>query len=357
MVERHRRDEADLLADLEGLLADGQQINMDRLSGEETADEDATAAVPLGERIAIVNAMIDRLPKDGPVTVVGHSMGGLVISQMAELAPERINHLIYVAAFLPRDGQSLLDLIKTQEGPGIQVAVERAGKHSTVLNPERAAPILFPDATPAQQAAALNEASELYLGALPFGETGQAETIDLFMDVCVDRFTKDLNATFEIAKDSGYDVITERSNVVHNRKTDEKIPVIRARTRSPASGQDKSECPIRLDIDYSSYGALCKVRLDKPCDFFDPEGAFLEKNLLASEFVSLSDGTAERDRLGAASPLVNDCSGTTTSVSDLMTRTFEISHPDGEPKSVKLEYMRCNSRYVALTAFIPWIEG
>ena len=100
-------------------------------------------------------AMIDRLPEDGPVTVVGHSMGGLVISQMAELAPERINHLIYVAAFLPRDGQSLLDLIKTQEGPGIQIAVERAGKHSTVLNPERAAPILFPDATPAQQAAAL----------------------------------------------------------------------------------------------------------------------------------------------------------------------------------------------------------
>ena len=47
--------------------------------------------------------LIDRLPKDGPVTVVGHSMGGLVISQMAELAPERINHLIYVAAFLPRE--------------------------------------------------------------------------------------------------------------------------------------------------------------------------------------------------------------------------------------------------------------
>lgn len=44
------------------LLADGQQIDMDRLSGEEAAADGAAAAVPLGERLAIVNAMIDRLP-------------------------------------------------------------------------------------------------------------------------------------------------------------------------------------------------------------------------------------------------------------------------------------------------------
>ena len=44
------------------LLADGQQINMDRLSGEEAAADSATAAVPLGERLAIINEMIDRLP-------------------------------------------------------------------------------------------------------------------------------------------------------------------------------------------------------------------------------------------------------------------------------------------------------
>jgi hypothetical protein len=44
------------------LLADGQQIDMDRLSGEEAAADGTAAAVPLGERLAIVNAMIDRLP-------------------------------------------------------------------------------------------------------------------------------------------------------------------------------------------------------------------------------------------------------------------------------------------------------
>lgn len=44
------------------LLADGQQINMDRLSGEEANAESVTVAVPLGERLAIINQMIDRLP-------------------------------------------------------------------------------------------------------------------------------------------------------------------------------------------------------------------------------------------------------------------------------------------------------
>jgi len=44
------------------LLADGQQIDMNRLAGEEPATDGATAAVPLGERLAIINTLLDRLP-------------------------------------------------------------------------------------------------------------------------------------------------------------------------------------------------------------------------------------------------------------------------------------------------------
>jgi pimeloyl-ACP methyl ester carboxylesterase len=43
----------------------------------------------------------------GPVVLVGHSMGGMAVTQAAELDPERIRALVYVAAFLPADGQSL----------------------------------------------------------------------------------------------------------------------------------------------------------------------------------------------------------------------------------------------------------
>jgi pimeloyl-ACP methyl ester carboxylesterase len=51
-----------------------------------------------------------------PVVLVGHSMGGMVVTQAAEYAADRINRLVYVAAFLPGDGQSLVDLASSIEG-------------------------------------------------------------------------------------------------------------------------------------------------------------------------------------------------------------------------------------------------
>jgi len=41
------------------------------------------------------------------MVVVGHSMGGIVISKAAELVPQRIAHLVYLAAVALRDGESL----------------------------------------------------------------------------------------------------------------------------------------------------------------------------------------------------------------------------------------------------------
>lgn len=42
-----------------------------------------------------------------PVVLVGHSFGGIVISQTAEMIPGRISRLVYLTAFLPANGQSL----------------------------------------------------------------------------------------------------------------------------------------------------------------------------------------------------------------------------------------------------------
>jgi pimeloyl-ACP methyl ester carboxylesterase len=44
------------------------------------------------------------------IILVGHSYGGMVISGVADRMPERIQHLVYLDAFLPADGQSLYDL-------------------------------------------------------------------------------------------------------------------------------------------------------------------------------------------------------------------------------------------------------
>lgn len=48
-----------------------------------------------------------------PVILVGHSMGGMVVSAVAEKIPAQIEKLVYVGAFLPANGQSLLDLAGT----------------------------------------------------------------------------------------------------------------------------------------------------------------------------------------------------------------------------------------------------
>ena len=53
--------------------------------------------------------------------LVGNSMGGLIATQAAARCPDRVAGLVYVAAFAPRDGQSLLDLTRSPEGAGDQV--------------------------------------------------------------------------------------------------------------------------------------------------------------------------------------------------------------------------------------------
>src|SRR5258708_9774278 len=43
------------------------------------------------------------------VVVVGHLYAGLVAGQVADRAPDRVVHTVFVEAFLPHDGKSLLD--------------------------------------------------------------------------------------------------------------------------------------------------------------------------------------------------------------------------------------------------------
>jgi pimeloyl-ACP methyl ester carboxylesterase len=45
-----------------------------------------------------------------PVTLVAHSRGGIAITAAAEARPDLVDGLVYLAAFLPRNGESVLDL-------------------------------------------------------------------------------------------------------------------------------------------------------------------------------------------------------------------------------------------------------
>jgi pimeloyl-ACP methyl ester carboxylesterase len=44
--------------------------------------------------------------------LIGHSCGGMPATGAADRAPERLAHLVYLDAYAPRDGQSMLDLME-----------------------------------------------------------------------------------------------------------------------------------------------------------------------------------------------------------------------------------------------------
>jgi pimeloyl-ACP methyl ester carboxylesterase len=56
-----------------------------------------------------------------PAIVVANSMGGIVATESAARCPAQVAAIVYVAAFVPKDGESLLDLTKLPEGAGDQV--------------------------------------------------------------------------------------------------------------------------------------------------------------------------------------------------------------------------------------------
>ena len=81
------------------------------------------------------------------VILVGHSMGGMVITATAEKIPDRIEKLIYIAAFVPGNGQSLLDLASTDSTSMLFPAlVPSADGLTQDIKPENIVPIFAQDA-------------------------------------------------------------------------------------------------------------------------------------------------------------------------------------------------------------------
>lgn len=58
------------------------------------------------------------------VILLGHSYGGMVITGVAEVAAQRLSHLIFLDAFVPLDGQSVLDTRSDGGAPVRKIAQE-----------------------------------------------------------------------------------------------------------------------------------------------------------------------------------------------------------------------------------------
>ena len=116
-----------------------------------------------------INAAVRAISRiNGPVVLVGHSLGGMTISGIAERMPERIERLVYLTALVPRDGESAAQY---SELPGFNAGIgsyalgdgERVG-----VKPELARHLFYADCDEATATAAVDAlvATDLgYLGA------------------------------------------------------------------------------------------------------------------------------------------------------------------------------------------------
>jgi pimeloyl-ACP methyl ester carboxylesterase len=92
------------------LRAVGHEVWIPPLTGLENDANLLTPAIGLQTHIDdVVGFLTHENLQD--VTLVGHSYAGMIITGVAENALHRLNRLVYVDAFIPRDGQSALNLL------------------------------------------------------------------------------------------------------------------------------------------------------------------------------------------------------------------------------------------------------
>jgi len=92
------------------LEANGYKVIVVNLPGRNGDGADPKTLTTEVYRDVVLKAMET---EKAPVVLVGHSFGGITISNVAEAAPEKIKALVYLSAYLPQDGQSLMSLAQT----------------------------------------------------------------------------------------------------------------------------------------------------------------------------------------------------------------------------------------------------
>jgi pimeloyl-ACP methyl ester carboxylesterase len=106
--------------------AAGHEIFTPSYTGLGEREHLASRAVNLTLHITdIVNVLEFEDLRD--VVVIGHSFGGVVATGVADRARDRVARVIYVDAFVPEDGQSLMDLVPAAARDAMRNGVRVAG--------------------------------------------------------------------------------------------------------------------------------------------------------------------------------------------------------------------------------------
>src|SRR4029077_3106249 len=102
----------DLLAPL--LEEQGHRVIRPVLSGLGTDESRLSHDITLRQHVEDVSVELSRATEQ--VVLVGHSYAGMIISGVAERNPAQVRRLVFLDAFIPEDGQSVLDLLPAELG-------------------------------------------------------------------------------------------------------------------------------------------------------------------------------------------------------------------------------------------------
>lgn len=114
-------------------------------SGEDRTPPTEVTLEGYGERIC------ETLAQGEPAVLVGQSMGGIAVTQAAARCPGNVSALVYVGAFAPAEGQSLMDLVAYPEAAEDEVQAHMVVEGDiAILPPEAAVHALYNCADPDQ---------------------------------------------------------------------------------------------------------------------------------------------------------------------------------------------------------------
>ena len=107
--------------------AQGHEVHAPTLTGlgerAHLADPDISLATHIEDVVNVLE--FEDLRR---VILVGNSSGGMVITGVADRVPERLAQVVYLDAFVPEDGQSLVDLLSADHRQAMEALVKAEGQ-------------------------------------------------------------------------------------------------------------------------------------------------------------------------------------------------------------------------------------
>src|SRR6266540_2932235 len=121
----------------------GHEVYAPTLTGLAERASELSPEVGLDTHIQEIVGLLQEKNLHG-VILVGHSYGGMVITGVVDAVPERIAHLVYLDTFVPRDGESMVDvaplvirLLLRKQTHGDGWRVDSQGTYGVTTEPDR----------------------------------------------------------------------------------------------------------------------------------------------------------------------------------------------------------------------------